>query len=163
MRLLNVENDPHTNTKRLCAGTGAGIRVFAIRKISGHIRRDKNLWTFIYLCYPFVDLEAAHLVPDIPGNVQPHLTAWISSFLNQDSPRALLDDLGKDGFGFVLRVLREVKTTWKLLLHEMETFLELLVSITDCLQKVSLTQNRTTKWTTMGLWTLLHGYIDTSS
>ncbi|KAK5159436.1 hypothetical protein LTS14_002578 [Recurvomyces mirabilis] len=102
----------------------ATSRVFVIRRISGHIRKDEGLWTFIYFCYPNTDLADAHLVTDIPGGVQPHFTTWITDFLQAASPTELLDDLSHDGYGFVLRVLREIKTTWKLLLNEMEVFLE---------------------------------------
>jgi hypothetical protein len=102
-------------------------RVFVIRRISGHLRRDKDLWTFIYFCHPYTDLSNASLVSDIPGNVQPHLTSWITNFLGESSPSELLANLEKDGFGLVQRVLREIKSTWKLLLNELEVFLENLV------------------------------------
>jgi hypothetical protein len=102
-------------------------RVFVLRKISGHLRRDGRLWTFIYFNDPYIDLSAAHFAIDIPGGVQHPIKSWITQFFNQQTPEVLLKELGEDGFGLVNRVLREIKSTWKLLLNEMEYFLEALV------------------------------------
>lgn len=103
--------------------------MFVIQNIAGHVRLDRKLWTFIFFSDPHVDLSAANYIEYIPSNVQSPLSMWISEFLNEDTPDALFDDLRRDGFGFVLRVLREITTTWKLLLHEMQIFLESLVPI----------------------------------
>jgi len=52
---------------------------------------------------------------------------WLSEYVKDDTPSELIDDLGRDGFGLVLKILRDMKTSWKLLLNEMEVFLEALV------------------------------------
>lgn len=103
-------------------------RLYVLRRISGHLRRDGQLWTFIFFNDPYVDLSAAHYALDIPGGVQHPLSSWITEYVNKSTPEALLRDLSVDGFGLVTRVLREIKSTWKLLLNEIEHFLELLVS-----------------------------------
>ncbi|KAL1585693.1 hypothetical protein WHR41_05974 [Cladosporium halotolerans] len=122
MRLLDVRSSHsrQINPHQLSLGS----RVYVVRQISGYIRRDKGLWTFIYMCYSYTDISDAHLDTEIPGNTQPHLSSWITEFLNVNSPDELVADLQEDGFGFVQRVLREIKSTWKLLLNDMEAFLE---------------------------------------
>jgi len=102
-------------------------RIFMIRRISGHLRYDDGLWTFLYFCDPYTQMDDAHFASDIPGNMQPPLESWVTDVLRDDTPEAFIDDLAKDGFGLVLRILREIKTSWKLLLNELEVFLEELV------------------------------------
>lgn len=100
-----------------------------MRRISGHLRRDGKLWTFLYFNDPYVDLDAAQYIEDVPGRVQSPPEHWITEFIHEGMHVALLKDLSMDGFGLVLRVLREIKSTWKLLISQMEDFLEALVSI----------------------------------
>lgn len=56
------------------------------------------------------------------------LSDWIASSLNDQTPSSHYDRLAKDGFGLVAKVLREVKSSWKILLSDFETFLEEIVS-----------------------------------
>lgn len=100
-----------------------------MRRISGHLRRDGNLWTFLYFNDPYVDLSAAKYILDIPGGVQHPPESWITAYFNETTAEKILEDLQKDGFGLILHVLREVKSTWKILLSHMETFLETIVSL----------------------------------
>lgn len=111
--------------------TEAQQRIFVIRRISGHLRRDGDLWTFIYLNDPNFNLNAAQYSTDIPGNVQPPVECWLTELLSDNASPKFLQDLGSDGYGFVVMVLREIKTTWKLLLYEMERFLERMVRSLD--------------------------------
>ncbi|KAK3382999.1 hypothetical protein B0T24DRAFT_661591 [Lasiosphaeria ovina] len=55
------------------------------------------------------------------------MSSWVDDYVGENCPEAFIDDLSRDGFGFVLKVLREIKTSWKLFLNEMERFLEDLV------------------------------------
>lgn len=98
--------------------------MFVIRRISAHIRRDATLWTVLFFSDPHVSLDHAHYEADVPGRAQPLPEVWLTDWIRETSPPDLIKDLGKDGFGFVLRLLREIKGTWKLLLNEMEIFLE---------------------------------------
>ncbi|KAL0262803.1 hypothetical protein SLS55_001777 [Diplodia seriata] len=113
------------------------IRVVNITKLSGPLIQllgskydmDYELWTSRFQssdreCDPYINMDAAKFATDIPGDVQSPLASWITEFVDESSPSALLEYLSQDGFGFVLKVLREIKTTWKLLLNEMEVFLE---------------------------------------
>jgi hypothetical protein len=72
-------------------------------------------------------MDDANFASQIPGNAQPKMASWIDNYVAEGSPEALIEDLSDDGFGFVLKVLREIKTSWKLFLNEMEGFLEDLV------------------------------------
>ncbi len=98
-----------------------------IRRIAGHLRRDGNLWTFVFFTDPYVDISAANYVQDTPGNVLSPFSMWLSEYVKSDSKPELIGDLERDGFGLVLKVLRDIKTSWKLLLSEMEEFIETLV------------------------------------
>lgn len=53
---------------------------------------------------------------------------WIRKSLDESTPDKHFEELTRDGFGLVVKVLREIKSTWKLLLTEFETFLEDIVS-----------------------------------
>jgi hypothetical protein len=57
----------------------------------------------------------------------PPLTKWLTEALMPDSPQDHLERLANDGFGLVVKILRDIKSSWKLLLSEMEDFLEDLV------------------------------------
>lgn len=118
-RLLDTAN-PNTKTDP---------RVFVIRRVTGHLRLDGDLWTFMYLCDPYVDMRDAQFSTSIPGGVQRPLDQWMDDYVVDQSPEAFIDDLCTDGFGFVLGILREIKTSWKLFLNEMEVFLEDLVRL----------------------------------
>lgn len=101
--------------------------VFIIRRIAGHLRRDGHLWTFLYFCDPYVDMREANFVSHIPGKAQPPLESWMDAYIGTQTSPAFIDDLCEDGFGFVVSILREIKTSWKLFLNGMEVFLENLV------------------------------------
>ena len=105
-----------------------GPRMYIIRRVSGHLRRDGSAWTFLFFCDPVATFEESHYVSDIPGQSMPYPTDWITGSLNDDTPADHYDRLIKDGFGLVVKVLREIKSSWKLLLSEFETFLEDIVS-----------------------------------
>lgn len=111
----------------MALGVQTNSRVFIIRRISCHIRLDGNLWTVIFLNDPYLDLSEARFVCDIPGQVQQPVTSWVLDLINSD--KSLIEDLRRDGFGFTARLLREIKTTWKLLLNELEVFLEQIVRL----------------------------------
>ncbi|KAH7378650.1 hypothetical protein BKA64DRAFT_245780 [Cadophora sp. MPI-SDFR-AT-0126] len=97
------------------------------RRIAGHLRHDGNLWTFIFFFTdPYIDISDSNYVQDTPGNLLSPFHMWLSEYVREDTPSELIDDLGRDGFGLVLKVLRDMKTSWKLLLNEMEVFLETL-------------------------------------
>ena len=98
-------------------------------RISGHLRRDGKLWTSIYFNDDYVDLNPAHYAIDIPDNLQPQLSSWITGFFHENSTEDMVQGLSKDEFGFVFRVLREINSTRKLLLSEMKTLLETMTSI----------------------------------
>ncbi|KAK0724025.1 hypothetical protein B0T21DRAFT_48532 [Apiosordaria backusii] len=99
-------------------------RVFVLRRVSGHLRRDGNLWTFIYFPDPYIQMDDARFAPNIPGDVQHRLESWVTNLIHTDSPEPFVNDLCNDGFGMICMVLREIKTSWKLFLNEMEAFLE---------------------------------------
>lgn len=99
-----------------------------IRRASGHLKKEGSNWTFIFLCDPFPDFENSGYISDIPGNSLPPLADWMEGLLSHDTAEPYLDRLRVDGFGFTVKILRDIKSSWKLLLSEMETFLETLVS-----------------------------------
>ncbi|KAK3171563.1 hypothetical protein OEA41_003647 [Lepraria neglecta] len=99
-------------------------RVYVIRRVSGHLRLDGHLWTFLFFCEPFQDFEKTGYRQDIPGNAMPPLSEWVTKAINEETPQEHLDRLGFDGYGLIVKVLRDIKTSWKLLLGEMEDFLE---------------------------------------
>ncbi|PVH79483.1 hypothetical protein DL98DRAFT_589352 [Cadophora sp. DSE1049] len=101
-------------------------RIFVLRRIAGHLRHDNNLWTFIFFADPYLDISSANYISDIPGGAVSPFSVWLSEYVKDTTPQQLLDDLGGDGFGLVLQVLRNVKTSWKLLLNEMEVFMGVL-------------------------------------
>ncbi|KAH0543624.1 hypothetical protein FGG08_002062 [Glutinoglossum americanum] len=98
--------------------------MYVIRRATGYLRRDDLLWTFLYFCDPFPTFEESHYVSDIPGNSMLNLQDWIDKSLDDKNPDSHYEMLMQDGFGLVVKVLREIKTSWKLLLSEFETFLE---------------------------------------
>ena len=55
------------------------------------------------------------------------LVKWLSDALSTNCPQEHLDRLVKDGFGLIVKILRDIKSSWKLLLSEMEDFPEDLV------------------------------------
>lgn len=84
---------------------------------------------FLYFCEPFQGFEQSGYVHDIPGNSMPPLSQWVTDSINPDSPQDHFQRLMADGFGLVVKILRDIKSSWKLLLGEMEEFLEDIVSI----------------------------------
>ena len=110
--------------------------MFVIRRIAGHVRLDRKVWTFVFFSDRYVDLRGANYIKDSPSNVQSPLLMWMSESLTEDTPGVLFDNLSRDGFGFVLRVLREIKTTWKLLLHEMGVSCSLWYQYPPCVPQI---------------------------
>jgi hypothetical protein len=102
-------------------------RVFMIMRIAGHLRHDGNLRTLIFFTDPHIDISDSKYVQDTPGDLLSPFHMWLSKYVREDTPSELIDDLGRDGFGLVLKVLRDMKSSWKLLLNELEVFLETLV------------------------------------
>lgn len=102
--------------------------MFVIRRISGHLRRDNNAWTFLYLCDPFEGFDDAHFNEYIPGNTLNLLQNWVSECLYDGMARVHATNLCLDGFGITTKILRDIKSTWKLFLADLEIFLEELVS-----------------------------------
>ena len=102
--------------------------MYVIRRAVGHLKREDKDWTFLYFCDPFPGFEQSAYVPDVPGGSLPPLDDWANGLLSSNTPDEYLDRLAADGFGFVTKILRDIKSSWKLLLSDMETFLEDLVS-----------------------------------
>jgi hypothetical protein len=102
--------------------------MYVIRRVAGHLRRDGALWTFLFFCDPVLALEESKYTPDIPGESMDCISDWITKSLNEATPDGHYEDLVRDGFGLIVKVLREIKSSWKLLLSEFETFLEDIVS-----------------------------------
>ena len=65
-----------------------------------------------------------YYVQDIPNEAMPPRSRWITDAINQESPTEHLQRLCLDGFGLIVKILRNIKTSWRLLLSEMEDFLE---------------------------------------
>ena len=103
--------------------------MYVIRRVSGHLRRDGDLWTFLYFCDPFEGFERSGYVNDLPGRSLAPLSSWLTDAFNPSSPQDHLQRLVSDGFGCVVKILRDIKSSWKLLLSEMEDFLEDLVCV----------------------------------
>ena len=104
-------------------------KVYIIRRISGHLRLEGHLWNFVFLCDPFQDCDKSGFVRDIPGDSMPPMTQWLSGAVDSHTPKEHLDRLSHDGYGLVVKILRDIKSSWKLMLGEMEDFLEELVSV----------------------------------
>jgi hypothetical protein len=58
-------------------------RIHVIR-ISGHLRRDNDRWTFLFLCDPFVGFADAHYIHDCPGNGLSSLEDWVLEAVHED-------------------------------------------------------------------------------
>ncbi|TAQ87788.1 hypothetical protein B7494_g3869 [Chlorociboria aeruginascens] len=117
MRLIDTNPLRNSNDTR-------GPRMYIIRRISGHLRREGSAWTFLFFCDQVPTFEQSHYVSDIPAQSMPCLTDWIAGSLNDQTPNDHYDRLIQDGFGLVVKVLREIKSSWKLLLTDFEIFLE---------------------------------------
>jgi hypothetical protein len=104
-----------------------GPRMYAIRRVSGHLRRDGSAWTFLFFCDQIPTFGDSHYVSDIPTQSMPCLSDWIVGSLSDQTPATYCERLVQDGFGLVVKVLREIKSSWKLLLCEFEAFLEEIV------------------------------------
>ncbi|EJT77005.1 hypothetical protein GGTG_06919 [Gaeumannomyces tritici R3-111a-1] len=59
-------------------------------------------------------LDDARYETNIPGQVQEPPHKWLLSYVGRDTSQEFISDLAGDGFGFVLKIPREMKTTWKL-------------------------------------------------
>lgn len=99
-------------------------KIFVIRRISGHLRRDGKLWTFLYMCDPIDGFDKAHYVSDIPGTALSDITEWMSDCLHEQMSQSYALNICTDGFGLIVKILRDIKSSWKLMLTELETFLE---------------------------------------
>jgi hypothetical protein len=105
-------------------------RMYVIRRAAGYLQREKDQWTFLYFGQPFQHFERTGFVSDIPGESMAPMADWLKNALSKDSPQEHLSRLAEDGFGLVVKILRDIKSSWKLLLSDMEEFLEDLVSHT---------------------------------
>lgn len=76
-----------------------------IRRIAGHLKRSGNLWTFIFFTDPYIDIPGSHYVEDTPGHLLSPFSMWLSEYIRDDTPSELMDDLSRDGFGLVWKVL----------------------------------------------------------
>ncbi len=103
-------------------------RVFVFTRVTGHIRLDGNVWTYLFICDPFLGAEKSGYKSGLAVMTMNRVSDWVSECINEQSSREHLRNLEKDGFGVVVRVLRNIKSTWKLALSEFETFLEDIVS-----------------------------------
>ncbi|OBT44090.1 hypothetical protein VE00_04506 [Pseudogymnoascus sp. WSF 3629] len=101
-----------------------GPRMYLIRRVSGHLRKDGSAWTFLFFCDQIPTFEESNYVPDIPGQSMPCMPDWIVGSLNVRTPDSHYERLLDDGFGLIVKVLREIKSSWKLLLVDFEMFLE---------------------------------------
>ncbi|KAL9100917.1 MAG: hypothetical protein Q9163_003777 [Psora crenata] len=61
----------------------------------------------------------------------PPLSQWMSDAIDPETPQSRFENLAVDGFGVVVKILRDMKSSWKLLLGEMEDFLEDLIECFD--------------------------------
>ena len=96
----------------------------------------------MFFCEAFQDFEKTGYRQDIPGNAMPPLSEWVTKAINEETPQEHLDRLGFDGYGLIVKVLRDIKTSWKLLLGEMEDFLEDFVSRLGLFRQTALTLHR---------------------
>lgn len=83
----------------------------------------------MFFCDPSVGFEDSGLVQDIPGGSIAPLSQWVAEAVSSESPKDHIERLETDGYGLVVKILRDIKSSWKLPLGEMEEFLEDLVSI----------------------------------
>jgi hypothetical protein len=101
--------------------------MFVITRVTGHIRRDGDAWTFLFFCDPFFGSQEANYASDIPAKSLSEVKDWVYDCIHPRSSQIHLNSLEKDGFGVVVKILRDIKSSWKLLLNEFETFLEDIV------------------------------------
>ena len=106
-------------------------RIYVIRRVSGHLQFDGQLWTFLFFCEPFKDFELSGYRQDIIGESMPPISRWVADAINANTSDEHLQRVGHDGYGLVVKILRDIKSTWKLLLSEMENFLEEVVCIPE--------------------------------
>ncbi|KAL9608166.1 MAG: hypothetical protein Q9167_006986 [Letrouitia subvulpina] len=64
------------------------------------------------------------MVRHVPGEAMTPLPEWLGEIISPQAPQDYLERLAHDGFGLVVKILRDIKSSWKLLLGEMEDFLE---------------------------------------
>ncbi len=98
-----------------------------MKRVTTHLRRDSELWTLLFICDPFPGYEESRYTPDVPGNALSTPSSWIMNCLNNQSSQEYLGKVAEDAFGLVVKVLRDIKTSWKLMLSDMELFLENIV------------------------------------
>ena len=96
----------------------------------------------MFFCEPFQDSKSLAIDRDIPGNAMLPLSEWVTKAINEETPQEHLDRLGFDGYGLIVKVLRDIKTSWKLLLGDMEDFLEDFVSRLGRFRQIALTLHR---------------------
>lgn len=89
------------------------------------------MWTFLFFCDPFIGSEKANYVSDIPGNSLSDIKSWVPECLHEKSLKDHLISLENDGFGVVVKILRDIKSSWKLMLNEFEDFLETIVRASE--------------------------------
>ena len=120
------------NNSKYGTGKPPDLKIYAIRRVSGHLRLEADRWAFIYFCDEFKDFEKTHMLRQVPNNAMTPLTDWLNEAISPQTPQEHLDRLGHDGFGLVVKILWDIKSSWKLLLGEMEEFLDELVRIMKC-------------------------------
>lgn len=103
-------------------------RIFVLSRVTGHVQREDNSWTFLFICDPFFGAEKARYQSDIAGITISEIRDWVGECFNEGSSQEHLGNLEQDGFGIIVKILRDIKSTWKLILNEFENFLEEIVS-----------------------------------
>ncbi|KFY92521.1 hypothetical protein V500_04163 [Pseudogymnoascus sp. VKM F-4518 (FW-2643)] len=78
-----------------------GPRMYLIRRVSGHLRKDGPVWTFLFFCDQIPTFEESNYVSDIPGQSMPCIPDWIAGSLNVRTPDGHYERLLDDGFGLV--------------------------------------------------------------
>ena len=76
------------------------------------------------MCDPIDGFDQAHYMFDIPGTALSDIAEWISDCLRERISQSYAQDICTDGFGLIVKILRDIKSSWKLMLTELETFLE---------------------------------------
>ena len=76
------------------------------------------------MCDPFEGFNEAKYVSDVPGTSLSDITEWMANSVHEGMNDTYAHNICRDGFGLIVKILRDIKSSWKLLLTELETFLE---------------------------------------
>ena len=101
--------------------------MYVIRRVSGNLRKDGKLWTFLYLSDPFQNFEQTGYISDTPNNALRPISTWLTEAMEPIGPQDHFQLRESDGFGRIVKILRDIKSSCKLLLGGMEDCLEDLV------------------------------------